>query len=60
MALIKLPDRLVIALSHGEDGVGNSPKDEDEDEAGCVGESGEAARPVYDRPPPRGAAIPSG
>lgn len=57
MASIKLPDRLVIALSHGEDDVDNSPDGKDEDEAGCVGESSEAPRPVHDRPPLGGAAI---
>ncbi len=57
MALMKLPDRLVIALSHGEDDVDNSPDDKDEDEAGCVGKSSEAPRPIYDRPPPGGVAI---
>lgn len=57
MALMKLPDRLVTPLSHGEDDVGDSPDCKDEDEAGCVGESSEAPRPVYEGPPPGRAAI---
>ena len=46
---MKFQDLLqVTAVSHGEDDVGNSPGDKDEDDAGYVCESGETSRPVYD------------
>jgi hypothetical protein len=48
----------MIALSHGEDHAGAPPDAKDENEAGCVGESGEAPRPVYESPPFGGRPTP--
>ena len=47
MPLIKLTDRPVNALPHGEGHVDNAPDDKDENEARCVG----------DPPPLRGAGV---
>ena len=60
MPLIKLTDRLVNAVLHGESQVGNAPDDKDENEARCVGEPGKGSRSIYgyDPPPLRGAAMP--
>ena len=54
MTLIKLTDRLVNVLLHGEGHVEKSPNDKDENEARCVGEPPATVwRLIYVRPPVR-------
>ena len=55
MTLIKLTDRLVHVLLHGEGHVDNPPDDKDKNEARCVGEPGKVSRLIY--PPVGGAAM---